>query len=99
MEIITLKEMLDIMEMRGEDGQPIPFSMRFITCNRKAKTGGKRIEVKDVVLVGGAVSKSTVKNQNHHSNFTRNFRSVNNEEVRQFHPPLVEMFNNLRVVM
>lgn len=99
MDFIRVSEMLDIMQKKGEDGLPIPFNMRFVTCNIRKNTGGKRITCTNVVLVGGAMTTSTVKDQAHFKNFTRNFRSVNNVEVRQFHPLLVEEFNNLKVVL
>jgi hypothetical protein len=99
MELIKVNEMLAVMEMRGEDGQLIPWSARIVKANIKKNTGGTRFTVKKVVLVGGMVSKSTVRNPEHAENFTRNFRSINNQEIREFHPPLVEEFNGMRVVL
>ncbi|GAA4327439.1 hypothetical protein GCM10023149_30820 [Mucilaginibacter gynuensis] len=99
MEIIRVNEMLAVMEMKGADGLPIPWSGRFIELNLKAGTGGKRISVKNVVLLGGGQSKSNYRNPNHYQNFTRNFRSINNQEIRKFHPLLMETFNDMRVVL
>ncbi len=99
MEFIRVSEMLGIMDMKNEDGQPIPFDFSFITCNIKNNTGGKRIEMKNAVIVGGAATKSAVRDQDHYGNYTRNFRSVNNDQIRQFHPPLVEIFNGMKVVL
>lgn len=87
------------MDMKGEDNQPIPFAFTFVTCNLKKETGGKRITIDKAVIVGGVVSNSTLKDQNHFKNYTRNFRSVNNQEIRQFHPLLVETFNGMKVVL
>ena len=91
--------MLSVMESRGEDGQPIPWEAVLETCNLKKGTGGKRLRVSNVILVGGTNSNSSIRNQNRYENFTRNFRSVDNEEIRQFHPLLVETFNGVRVTL
>ncbi len=99
MDLIRVSEMLEVMEMKGEDGLPIPWSARIVKANESEKTGGTRFTVKNVVLVGGAVSNSTVRNPNSYDNFTRKFRSINNQELRTFHPPLVEVFNGMRVVL
>lgn len=87
------------MDMKGDDGQPIPFNFTFITCNLKKNTGGKRIKCENVIIIGGSVSSGAKKDQDHYKNYTRNFRSVNNQEIRQFHPPLVETFNGMKVVL
>lgn len=92
-------EMLAVMEAKGEDVQPIPFDMTFITCNLKKGTGGKRIHCKDVVLAGGVTSNSSIRNPDRFKNYTRLFRPVANEELRAFHPLLVELFNGNRVVL
>ncbi|SEM66331.1 hypothetical protein SAMN05192574_101385 [Mucilaginibacter gossypiicola] len=99
MELIRVQEMLAVMDLKGEDGLPIPCNFRFIDCNLKKGTGGKRITVKNVVIVGGVSSDSTQRNPNHFQNYTRNFRSIYNNEIRKFHPLLVEEFNNMRVVL
>ena len=99
MEFIRVSEMLAIMDMKGDDGLSIPFNMRFITCNIKKNTGGRRITSNRVVLVGGVHSNSSIRNPEHFKNFTRNFRSLNNNEIREFHPLLVEEFNGLKVVL
>ncbi|MDB4919844.1 hypothetical protein [Mucilaginibacter sp.] len=99
MEFVRISEMLQIMGMKDEDGQPIPFKFRFDTCNLKDGTGGKRISMTDVILVGGAVSRSNTQNPGHFANYTRNFRSINNQEIRKFHPLLVEEFNDMRVIL
>jgi len=99
MELIRVSEMLKTMEMKGEDGLPIPWSASIIKANIKENTGGVRFKVNDVVLVGGSTSNSSVRDQNKHGNYTRNFRSIHNNEIRQFHPLLVEEFNGMRVVL
>lgn len=99
MDLIKVKEMLDVMDAKDDNGQLIPWSMTFVTCNLKKQTGGKRITVKDCILVGGSVSNSNLRNPNHGKNYTRNFRSIHNNEIREFHPLLVETFNDMRVVL
>lgn len=99
MDLIRISEMLATMDMKNEDGFPIPFDFTFITCNLSKNTGGKRIACKNVIIVGGSISNSKVKDQDHFKNYTRNFRSADNQEIRQFHPPLVETFNGMKVVL
>jgi hypothetical protein len=99
MEVIKVNEMLAIMNTRDEAGELIPATIRAITCNVKKGTGGKRITYKDVILVGGSTSNSTVRNPNHFQNFTRNIKSIRNSEIREFHPLLAEEFNGMRVVL
>jgi hypothetical protein len=99
MEFLRVGEMLNIMDMKGEDGEPIPFKMRFDTASVTDNTGGKRITVEDVILVGGTNSKSTLRNPDHFRNYTRLFKSIHNEEIRKFRPLLVEEFNDMKVIL
>lgn len=98
MDFIRVSEMLEVMNMKDENSLSIPFDFTFDTCNLKKGTGGKRITCKRVVLVGGVASNSTQRNPDHFTNYTRNFRSINNQEIREFHPLLVEVFNGMKVV-
>jgi hypothetical protein len=99
MQLIKVNEMLAVMDLKDESGAPIPFSFTFDTCDQVHNTGGKRITCKNVIIVGGTTSKSSARNPNHHKHYTRNFRSVNNMEIRKFHPLLVEYFNDMKVIL
>ena len=99
MELIRVADMLQTMQMRNADRTPIPFSIRFVTCDQKQGTGGKRIEYSEAVLVGGGVSKSEEKNPGHFANYTRNLKGIGTEQIRKFHPLLVEEFNGKKVIL
>ena len=97
MELIRITDMLKTMQMRGEDRDPIPFSITFVTCNLKMDEGGEKITIKKAVLVGSGKSKSKMKNPNHYSNYTRNIRSVNSDRILKMHPILVTRFNRQKI--
>lgn len=83
--------------MRGEDHDPIPFSITFVTCDLNKDEGGDKITIKKAILVGSGSSKSEVKNPNHFANYTRNIRSVNSDRILKIHPPLVTRFNGQKI--
>jgi len=89
--------MLKTMEMRGEDGERIPFSITFVTCNLKRDEGGLKIHLEQVVLLGGSSSKSRAKNPNHYENYTRNIRAVEGDRLIKIHPLLVTEFNGQKI--
>lgn len=47
---ISLKDALNAMESKDAIGQPVPFSCVVVTYNSVKKTGGKFLELTDVVL-------------------------------------------------
>ena len=97
MELIRITDMLKTMQMRGEDREPIPFSITFVTCNVKTDEGGEKITIKEAVLVGSGNSKSETKNPNHFTNYTRNIRSINSDRIIKIHPLLVTLFNGQKI--
>ncbi|TXI14954.1 MAG: hypothetical protein E6Q66_04675 [Pedobacter sp.] len=88
--------MLKTAEMRGADGQRIPFSITFVTCDLKKNEGGNKIHLSEAVLVGGSSSKSRSKNPNHYENYTRNIRALNGDRLIKIHPLLVTQFSGLK---
>lgn len=97
MNIIRVTDMLKTMQMRGEDREPIPFSITFVTCDLKKDEGGNKITLKEAILVGRARSKSEVKNPNHFANYTRNIRAVNSDKIIKVHALLVTKFNGQEI--
>jgi len=91
--------MLTTMQMRSQDGQLIPFSITFVTADLKQGSGGKRITYKEAVLVGNAISKSDQRNPDHFANYTRNLMGFETNEIRKFHPLLVDTFNGKTVTL
>lgn len=95
---ISIKDMLNTMQMRGEDRELIPFSVTFVKADRKKRTGGQKITYDEAVFVGGPSSKDKERNPNHYFNHTRNIRHKNSDRITTIHPHLVLVFNGLKVV-
>lgn len=99
MEIIRVKDMLNTMIMRGADGELIPFSITFVTCDEKQDRGGKKITLDRAVLLGGPSSRNKRggRDPRHFANYTRNIRHVDSDRIIKIHALLVTRFNGMRV--
>jgi len=97
-EFISIKDMLNTMQMRGEDRELIPFSLTFVTADRKKRTGGQRLTFDEAIFVGGPSSKDKERNPNHYYNSTRNIRHTNSDRITTIHAHLVLVFNGMKVV-
>lgn len=98
MEIISVKDMLDTMVMRGEDRELIPFSITWVTLDEKRGMGGEKITLNEAVFVGGPSKRINKKrNPNHFENYTRNIRALHGDRIMTIHPLLVTRFNGFRV--
>lgn len=104
-ETILLKEVLDAMDA----GQP--FSIAFVTADRRRNTGGEWIEVEKAYKSGYVDPADRKKMQqlqpesdiisrspNHYENSTRNIVIVANSEVRKLHVRLIRKFNGKTVI-
>lgn len=109
MEIISIREMLEDMEM----GQP--FSMKVVKYNREAGTGGQIMEIQEAFLRRKTMRRNPVevtdpntrtgkqkKAPNHYENYTRNIRLLRNggptDSIVKIHPPLVLEYNGKKIV-
>ncbi|WP_353183578.1 hypothetical protein [Parapedobacter lycopersici] len=97
MDIISVRDMLNTMQLRGEDGELIPFSITFVTCDEKNDTGGNKITLDQAVLIGGPSKKTGGRNPNHFANYTRNIRHVDGDRIVKVHALLVTRFNGMRI--
>lgn len=97
MEIISVRDMLNTMVMRGQDRELIPFSITFVTCDEKKDIGGDKISLDEAVFVGGPSKKPKARNPNNFQNYTRNIRALNGDRIMKIHPLLVTRFNGFRV--
>ena len=100
---ILFKEMITYMD----SGQP--FSMSFVTYDKKRKRGGEWINIKSAVklmapekqqkAIEAAQPTFTMvsKNPKHFENSTRNIK-LQNGSVRKIHIRLVRLFNNKKVI-
>lgn len=103
METVTLKEVLQWMD----GGQP--FSLMAITCNKKLKTGGEELFIKQAwkhnplkaserqAIAKAQPESSLRKNPNHFKNSTRNLR-LPNGDIREVHIRLIRQFNGKTVL-
>lgn len=100
---ILFKDMLTYLD----SGQP--FSLSFVTYDKKRDTGGEWINVKSAVkfMAKGHQTKSIEaaqpsftmlsKNPKHFENSTRNIK-LQNGEIRKVHIRLIRLFNNKTVI-
>lgn len=100
---ILFKDMLTYLD----SGQP--FSLSFVTYDKKRGTGGEWINVKSAVkfMAKGNQTKSIEaaqpsftmlsKNPKHFENSTRNIK-LQNGEIRKVHIRLIRLFNNKTVI-
>lgn len=109
-EIITIREMLDYMQVGGV------FSLTVVSYDRKRKRGGQVKQYAEARLLGAEENKPkrsrkatllearalAPKHPDHLGNYTRNIRLMQNGAdtslIRKIHPPLVVTFNNKTVV-
>lgn len=97
-DFISIKDMLNTMMMRGDDRELIPFSITFVTADRKKRTGGEKITWDEAVFVGGPNRRDSGRNPNHFYNHTRNIRHYRSDRITTIHPHLVLVFNGMEVV-
>ncbi len=64
-EYILLKDALELMRKRDDNGFPIPFTIRYVTLDRQRKTGGQLKEVK-AVMPSGSINKKMYRNAIRH---------------------------------
>lgn len=97
-EIISVRDMLNTMMMRGQDRELIPFSITFVTADLNKGTGGEKITYDSAVFVGGPSKRNDKKrNPNHYDNMTRNIRHAKSDRITTIHPHLVIRFNGMSV--
>lgn len=91
--------MLNAMNDRTELGDFVPFSLTFVTCNKRLGTGGEKITLERAQLVGGGNSKAKKSNPNHFEHYTRNIKAVDGDRIMKVHVLLVTRFNGDKVIL
>lgn len=95
MDKITLSEAKILMEKRDNFGNPVPFSVVFITCNRNKGTGGEVLRLDNCIKHALLKSKPTKNARpfadlpaptakskvNHHKNQTTNLAVMSTNEL------------------
>ena len=107
-DMIRLIDALNLMRDVDDDGNPVPFSVQYVTHNRRSKMGGELIDIPKAVvcvtmrkgkIVYDIRPKTVVKrNPNHHQNNTRNFNIVGTDQIRKCNIRLITKFNGQKVV-
>ncbi len=96
--MISQADALSVMDSRNSAGEPIPFSLTFITCDLNKQTGGERRSYEGVTLAGGSFGKKdSVKNANHFDNGTRNIMIPGKPRPRTIHIDLITHLNQERI--
>jgi len=107
--VLTIKEVLELMEQTDRRGKYLPFSITYITYNSQHHTGGDVLRWDKAVLANMNVSGSRVvyertprsvkKNPNHWKNSTRNIHPLDTLEHRKVHIWLIMEFNGMEVTL
>ncbi|MFZ4523913.1 MAG: hypothetical protein ACOYNC_19585 [Bacteroidales bacterium] len=107
---IQLSKALDLMDQLDDDGKPVKFQVKFVTANRKLKTGGEIIEIADGRKCVGKRRGEMVfdmrkslqdpscvsRPPNHTANSTRNIL-LPTGGIRKVHIRLIIEFNNQKI--
>lgn len=107
--IIRLKDALLQMEHRDKQGNPVPFAVSFVTCDRRLGTGGKLIAYENAVLsrnckriapiLTGRTAAKHSRLPHHWKNKTRNITTPGSDKIRKIHICLITRFNGKKVVL
>ena len=106
--MIKLLDALNLMDAIDKEDKPIPFSITYVTYNRKNKTGGEVVSieqaVKCITMRKGKVVYDTRKMSsakrppNHYRNSTRNLLIVGTDQIRKLNIRLITEFNGQKVI-
>lgn len=109
MSMIKLSDALRLIEAHDERGEPIPFSMKWVTHNRSNKTGGKFKSVNRAVISGAEKSanpqkfkhqwRKEKKNPMHSKNATRNIKCLDSKKIYKVNIWLIIRVKGQKVVL
>jgi hypothetical protein len=97
--MIRVADMLNVMNQRDGNGDFVPFSLTWVSCNQQKNTGGEKISLTKAVLEGSGKSKSAKRNPNHHENYTRNIRAFDGDRIMKVHVLLITRFNDDKIIL
>lgn len=102
MQMISLADALELMAQTDRSGNAIPFSIEFVTWNRRGDRIGRKITLKHAELVSIIRGKPTkpstgFRNINHWRNATRNIRQLGTDQITTIHIWLITKVNDLQV--
>ena len=105
--MIKLADALKMMEYVDKHGKPVPFSVEFITANRKTNTGGEIIKKEGCILakfnkklpqhVRNADGGGKSHQPKHYQNQTRNIQ-LPEEGIVKIHIRLITQFNSMDII-
>lgn len=108
MNSILLRDVIAEMDRIDGNGKPVPFSAKFVTADRKRRTGGEIISVENAVkcigkrkgevVYDGRTDQNRIRRDPHHyENATRNIM-LENSVIRKLHIRLILEFNGKKVL-
>jgi hypothetical protein len=95
--MITFQQALEIMRRKDRMDRPVPFSVEFVTANRKSKKAGDVKLFENMVIMYGK-TKNAEKDANHFLNGTVNIMPNGGGPITKIHLMLIRKINNLTVV-
>ena len=106
--MIRLVDALNLMNEMDQEDKPVPFSIKFVTFNRRNDTGGELISIDQAVkcitkrkgkIVYDLRKMTTQKKPpNHFKNSTRNINIVGTDQIRKCNIRLITEFNGQKVI-
>lgn len=102
-DVITLADALQVMRQIDRSGQPVPFSISFVTWNRREETGGELKHIHKATLIakerGKVLKPSTVaRRPQHWKNATVNIRQLGSDRITKVHRDLITQVNGKKIV-
>jgi hypothetical protein len=106
--MLQLTQVLEQMEKTDKGGNPLPFTVTFVTANTQTEEGGDLVTLKGAVLAQKIKGLPTyakraiqqedeaIKNPKHWENGTRNL--WHNERYVKVHIRLITQFNGTKVI-
>lgn len=103
--MIALIDVLNKIDEIERDGVALPFSIEFVTFNRRTKEGGQLIHIAKAVKAYNAdkdlpvssksssIEQSTSRNPQHTKNMTRNIQDVSTGAIKKINIRLITSFN------
>jgi hypothetical protein len=106
--MIQLSEAVRKMEQKDENGDPIPFSLRFVAADKKKGKAGRFVDIDNAIIEGqknagngkkvDSAPDENSKKPRHNINRTRNIIVLPSKKKRKLHLRLLTQFNGDKVV-
>jgi hypothetical protein len=107
---ISFNDFIVLLNKYDEKNDAIPFSLKFITADKKRNIGGEIIEIEKAIKCVGKKDNKIIyctsvkdltlnkKNPHHKENKTMNIYILGSQQIRKIHPRLCLEINGLKII-